>query len=91
MTNQNSKLPPDFQTLNAQTWCYCNRTKQVQIIRSYNSNCYLERAIFPDQQFQFDALPETQLEIHVSSEVSMILSDRIFCKQLQVPSSNISI
>jgi hypothetical protein len=74
---------------NFESWCYFNLTPKVQIIRSQISNWYLERTIFPNQQFCFNAPPEAQLEILNSSEVSMILSDRILCKNLKPRPSTI--
>lgn len=64
---------------------YKNATNRLQIIRIANlSNWYFERAVFPQQQFIFHALPEALLEVHSSETVTAIQSDRIPCPQLRL-------
>ncbi len=70
-------------SLDFQSYCYSNRTQHIQIIRSNIQSWYLERAVFPHQQFCFNAPTEAQLEIYTNSNISMILSDRLLCKNLQ--------
>ncbi len=65
--------------------CYINQTKQVQIARIPNvPSWYFERVVFPEQQLFFEVPLEALLEIHTSSIVSAILTDRISCSHLQV-------
>jgi len=65
--------------------CYTNHTKRVQIARIPNvPSCYFERVVFPEQQLLFEVPLEALLEIHTSSIMSAILTDRISCSHLQV-------
>ena len=65
--------------------CYINATSQIQIARITNiPNWYFERVVFPSQRLLFEALPNAQLEIHTSTPVSAILSDKISCNLLRV-------
>lgn len=71
--------------------CYVNTTSQIQIARIVNiPNWYFERTIFPGQRLLFAALPDAQLEIHMSMMTNPIQSDRISCSCLRVYEGMIS-
>ncbi|CAN1212257.1 hypothetical protein TUMEXPCC7403_18765 [Tumidithrix helvetica PCC 7403] len=73
---------------------YSNCTPHIEIARvSYGNNIYLERVIFPLQRIFFEAPVEAQLETFTSEIAGAILSDRIFCHELEVlePSSAIPV
>lgn len=64
---------------------YVNTTSQIQIARIVNvPNWYFERVVFPGQHLSFEAPPEAQLEIHTSTKVCAILSDKILCNRLRI-------
>jgi hypothetical protein len=65
--------------------CYVNATSKIQVARITNiPNWYFERVVFPGQRLLFEAVPESQLEIHTGMMASAILSDRIPCERLRV-------
>jgi hypothetical protein len=62
---------------------YINQTQQIQIVRLLvGANECIEKAIFPDNDFDFNAPPDAYLEIHTYKSVTSVLSDRIPCQQL---------
>ncbi|MBD2177156.1 DUF1830 domain-containing protein [Pseudanabaena sp. FACHB-1998] len=62
---------------------YINQTQQIQIVRLLGgANECIERAIFPDNDFDFNAPPDAYLEIHTYLSVTSVLSDRIPCQLL---------
>lgn len=64
---------------------YVNATSQIQIARIANvPNWYFERVIFPGQRLLFEAPPDAQMEIHTSTKVCAILSDKILCNRLRI-------
>jgi hypothetical protein len=63
---------------------YMNSTPQIQIVRICNIAWYFERAVFPGERLLFEALPEAQLEIHISTPITAILADKIQCNRLQI-------
>lgn len=64
---------------------YVNATSQIEIARIANvPNWYFERVIFPGQRLLFEAPPDAQLEIHTSTKVCAILSDKILCNRLRI-------
>lgn len=63
---------------------YTNTTRQIQIVRSANTEKYcFERVVFPGQRLLFEATPEAQIEIHTGTMATAILSDRIPCAHLR--------
>lgn len=79
-------LAPSNADCNHQIFCcYVNLSSQIQIARINNvANWYFERVVFPGQRLLLEAPAEAQLEIHTGTIASAILSDRIFCRSLQV-------
>lgn len=70
--------------------CYINGTGKIQVARITNiPNWYFERVVFPGQRLLFEALPESQLEIHTGMMASAILSDTIPCTRLQISEDDI--
>ncbi|MFM9268600.1 DUF1830 domain-containing protein [Tychonema sp. BBK16] len=45
---------------------------------------YFERTVFPGERLLFEAQPEAELEVWMSTERSAIVCDRILCDRLQV-------
>lgn len=78
-----SSLPSSYEN---QILCYyVNSSKQIQIIRITNiPNWYFEKVVFPQQGLMFEALPEAVLEIYTGVMPTGLLSDKIWCHQLQV-------
>jgi hypothetical protein len=65
--------------------CYVNSTNQIQVARVTNiAAWYFERVVFPGQRLLFEAPIDSQLEIHMGTLTSAVLSDRLACKELQV-------
>ncbi|MFB2920792.1 MULTISPECIES: DUF1830 domain-containing protein [Aerosakkonema] len=65
--------------------CYVNATSQIQIARIADiCDRYFERVVFPGQRLLFEALPDSQLEIHTSLMATAILSEKIVCANLRV-------
>jgi co-chaperonin GroES (HSP10) len=62
---------------------YQNNTSKFQIIRISDTRCYFERAIPAGQRIIFEAYSNAYLEIHTNENITMILSDKIICSQLQ--------
>lgn len=61
--------------------CYVNVTAQIQVIRIQNiPNLHLERVVFPRERLMFEAVPEAQLEIRNSQNITVIVP----CQNLQV-------
>ncbi len=61
--------------------CYINVTAQIQLIRIPNiPNLSLERVVFPGERLMFEAVPEAQLEIRSSQNITFIIP----CQNLQV-------
>ncbi|MFZ4556324.1 MAG: DUF1830 domain-containing protein [Pseudanabaena sp.] len=68
---------------NRNTCHYINQTRQIQILRvQTTSNECIERAIFPENDFAFDAPSDAQLEIYTYAIATSVLSDRISCQRL---------
>ncbi len=64
---------------------YINQTQQVQIVRiQIGFTEWIERAVFPENHFDFDAPIDAQLEIYSHAIATSVLSDRIPCQQLLV-------
>lgn len=62
---------------------YHNNTSKFQTIRISDTRCYFERTIIAGQKIEFEAYPNAYLEIHSNENITMILSDKIICSQLQ--------
>jgi hypothetical protein len=76
---------PTNVTVKPITCCYVNCTSKIQVARITNiPNWYFERVVFPGQRLVFEAMPESQLEIHTGMMASAILSDRIPCEELRL-------
>ena len=66
---------------------YSNNTPQFQIIRIANiPNWFFERVVFPGGRLVFEALPDSQLEIHTGTIISAILLDTVPCHRLALTS-----
>ena len=64
--------------------CYINKTKRIQVGKSdHRAGWNLERVIFPDERFLFEAPSAAQLEIYIELAGKTTLLDRISCSQLQ--------
>lgn len=64
---------------------YSNTTPGIQIARiSDITHGYFERVVFPGECLRFEAGPDAHLEIHTSTMVSAILTDKIPCAHLQI-------
>lgn len=86
MTQILDSLPVDC--ANSILCCYVNDTQQLKIARITNiSNWYFERVIFPGEKLLFEALPEAQLEIHMSRFSTVVLVEVTICDRLAVKSS----
>lgn len=65
------------------TYRYINQTKQIQIVRlQIGFNECIERAVFPDTYFDFNAPSDAYLEINTYTIATSVLSDRIPCQRL---------
>jgi hypothetical protein len=61
--------------------CYINITPQLQLIRIPNiPNLHLERVVFPGQRLMFETVPEAQLEIRSSDNITLVVP----CQNLRV-------
>jgi hypothetical protein len=68
---------------NRNSYQYINQTRQIQIVRvQITSNECIERAIFPENYFDFDAPSDAQLEIYTYAITTSVLSDQIPCQRL---------
>lgn len=69
-------------------WILCNyknRCKQTQIIKISNINYwFLEKVIFPQENFLFYAPKSAKLEIYNSCNPHIILEDKIPCIDLKI-------
>jgi len=64
--------------------CYFNSTDQLQLIRVLNNNGYsLEKIMFPQQRFLFEAVPAGILEVHTTQKGQQILAEIYSCLNLQ--------
>ena len=64
---------------------YINTTNKIQIARITNiPDWYFERTVFPGERLLFEAQPEAELEVWMSTETSGIVCDRTKCDRLQV-------
>jgi hypothetical protein len=62
---------------------YTNQTQQIQIVRVINGLSEgIEKAVFPNKYFDFESLPDGQLEIYTYAIATAVLSDRIPCQQI---------
>jgi cyclopropane fatty-acyl-phospholipid synthase-like methyltransferase len=62
---------------------YTNQTQQIQIVRvDLGFNEWIERAVFPNKYFCFDAPPDARLEVYTYAIATAVLSDQIPCQQL---------
>jgi hypothetical protein len=76
-------LNPYLLTSKKIAYHYINQTQQIQIVRvNLGFNECIERAVFPNKYFCFDAPPDARLEIHTYAIATAVLSDRIPCQQL---------
>jgi Domain of unknown function (DUF1830) len=76
-------LNSDLHKFNKKPYYYINQTKQIQIIRlQIGLNECIERAIFPEEHFCFEAPYDAYLEISTYAIPTAVLSDRIPCQQL---------
>ena len=63
---------------------YINNTKQIQIVKIDSlANRNLERVIFPDEVFLFEAPAVAQLDIYINLAGKMTLLERISCSRLK--------
>ena len=77
MLNSYLEIPLKFR------YCYINQSKKIQILRiHFDTDNWIERAVFPDKYFGFYAHPEARLEIYSYAVATAVLSDRIPCQQL---------
>lgn len=73
----------DLNKSNKKPYCYINQTKRIQIIRlQIELDECIERAVFPEEDFCFEAPSEAYLEISTYAIATAVLSDRIPCQQL---------
>ncbi len=64
---------------------YINTTNKIQIARITSiPDWYFERTVFPGQRLLFEAQPQAELEVWMSTETGAIVCDRILCDRLQV-------
>lgn len=71
-------------SVNILCW-YINTTNKIQIARITNiPDWYFERTVFPGERLLFEAQPEAELEVWMSTETGAIVCDRILCDRLQV-------
>lgn len=76
-------LNSDLHKFNKKPHYYINQTKQIQIIRlQIGLDECIERAIFPEEYFYFEAPSEAYLEISTYAIATAVLSDHIPCQQL---------
>jgi Domain of unknown function (DUF1830) len=59
---------------------YRNESNRFQVIRVEDDK--IERTMAAGQVFEFEAPMDSYLDVHTSEIVTMILSDRIPCRQL---------
>ncbi|PZO38466.1 MAG: hypothetical protein DCF19_16205 [Pseudanabaena frigida] len=72
-----------FHISNKISYHYANQTGKIQIVRlQIGINECIERAVFPENYFDFDAPPNSWLEIHSYETATAVLCDRIPCQQL---------
>jgi hypothetical protein len=70
---------------------YWNQTRQVQIVRIQSGGSeWLERTVFPNKYFDFNAPINSQLEVYTYAIATSVLCDRIPCQQLSQAVKNIS-
>ncbi len=61
--------------------CYINITHTLQIIRIKNiPDLHFEQIVFPNQRLMFEAVPEANLEIQLTDNMSIFVP----CDQLRV-------
>ena len=64
---------------------YINTNNKIQIARITSiPDWYFERTVFPGQRLLFEAPPQAELEVWMSTETGAIVCDRILCDRLQV-------
>jgi hypothetical protein len=64
---------------------YKNVTSKIQVIRIANiPDWYFEKAIFPQEQLLFEALPDAELEIYSGTAWGAKLVETIHCFRLKV-------
>jgi hypothetical protein len=75
-------------SLTTNDWILCkyqNQAQQMQIIKITNINYwYLEKVIFPQENFLFSAPRQAKLEIYHSKNPEIMLADKIPCYQLEI-------
>ena len=77
MLNSYLEIPLKFR------YCYINQSKKIQILRiHFDTDNWIERAVFPDKYFGFYAYPDANLEVYSYASPTSILSDRIPCQKL---------
>lgn len=67
---------------------YFNDTDQVQIIRVEDSEQWVEKTLPPGAIYQFCAHQDSYLSIYTYESPTMVLSDRIPCRQLEIKMPN---
>jgi hypothetical protein len=73
----------DIHKSNKKPYCYINQTERIQIIRlQIELDACIERAVFPEEDFCFEAPSDAYLEISTYVIATAVLSDRIPCQQL---------
>ncbi|WP_201322571.1 DUF1830 domain-containing protein [Pseudanabaena sp. lw0831] len=76
-------LNSDLHKSNKKPYRYINQTKRIQIIRlQIGLDECIERAVFPEDEFCFEAPSDAYLEISTYTIATAVLSDRIPCQQL---------
>ena len=65
------------------TCVYVNQTSKIQVVRIENvaEPCF-ERTVFPGQQVVIETTAEAVLDIYGGSMMSMLLDDRVPCREL---------
>ena len=69
--------------------CYFNESDKVQVVRISNiQNWYLERVVFPQENFLFEAPSKAELEVYQDANEGVQLLAKHSCYSLQVEESN---
>ena len=67
---------------------YFNSTNKMQLVRLWSGRNYsLEKIIFPQQRFLFEAKPEGILEVHTKQDGKQLLESVFACNKLKVKQS----
>lgn len=69
--------------------CYFNESDKVQVVRISNiQNWYLERVVFPQEDFLFEAPSKAELEVYQDATEGVQLLAKHSCSSLQVEEGN---